>query len=584
MVFILPSVSIVTEPASSHSREIVLEGIPASGGIAIAHARILAEQEETSSETHELDDEEVEIEIERFTAALIEADKVLEQIEMMAREDVRDRAEIFEALRMMLSDPSLAEGVKNYIQKHRTSARMAINAEMGRLADIFSTMGDETMRSRAEDIRALQSHLISCLLKTPVNHHFHNDAVLVLSSLSPADTVLYARNKAAAFVLESGGINSHAAILARAFSVPMVACLKGIPNATRPHAPMIVDGYTGKVIIDPEPATIERYKQRKEELEAQRAQLGALRDLPAETRDGERIVIAANLDMIDELENAVENGAEEIALMRTEYLVMGRDTSVTMEEQLQYYRQLAERAYPLSVTFRLFDIGSEKLAGEVWGRSSSPLGLRGARLLLARREILERQVEAIMRASSMKNLRIMFPMVTSVEEVRELRRVVAEVCDRLRAEGVPFDEHVQIGTMIETPAAALIADALAAESDFLSLGTNDLVQYTLAVDRADDALQSYYDEFHPAVLRLIRATAIAAARARISLTICGELGANPLATALLIGLGLRRFSVQPLEQAALKLRIRNVDATEAYTLARRALRLPSGADVRELVR
>jgi phosphotransferase system enzyme I (PtsI) len=578
------SMSIVIEGSGTDSRtEHVLEGIPASGGIAIASARILAEEEEASTETHELDDEEVEMELVRFSAALVEADKVLEQIEMMAREDVRDRAEIFEALRMILSDPTLSDSINTYIRNHRTSARNAITTQMGGLAEIFTAAADETMRSRAEDIRALQSHLISCLLKTPVDHQFHNDAVLVLTSLSPGDTVLYARNKAAAFVLESGGINSHSAILARAFGIPMVACIKGAARYARPHAPVIVDGYNGKVIIDPEPATVERYRRRKEELEAQRAQLGTLRELPAETRDAERIAIAANLDMVDELANAMENGAEEIGLMRTEYLVMGRDTDVSMEEQLQYYRQLAERAYPLRVTFRLFDIGSEKLGGEIWGRSSSPLGLRGSRLLLLRREILVRQVEAIMRASTMKNLQMMMPMVTSVDEVLELKRVVFEVCERLRGEGIAFDENMKVGAMIETPAAAIMADALARGSDFLSLGTNDLAQYTLAVDRSDDALTSYYDELHPAVLRLVRASAVAAARAGIPITICGELAANPLATELLIGLGLRRFSVQPPELASLKHRIRGTDSARARELARRAIRLATGGEVREML-
>lgn len=561
--------------------ERTFDGIPASAGIAIADACILAQEEEISLEIHDLDDEEVEIEVERFHAAVLEADNVLERIELMAREDIQDRAEIFEALRMMLHDHSLGTAITDFIKTNRCSAHAAIKAEMERLAGIFTGTNDETMRSRAEDIRALQSHLIACLLKTPVNHNFNNDAVLVLSSLSPSETVLYARNKASAFVLESGGINSHAAILARAFGLPMVAGVRGIGRMARPHAPMIVDGYNGRVIIDPSPATFEYYQQRKSELEAQRARLGKLRDLPVETLDGEKMVIAANLDMIDEMATVTENGASEIGLMRTEYLVMGRSTDISVEEQLQYYRQLAERAYPLVVTFRAFDIGSEKLGGEIWGRSNSQLGLRGARLLLMRPEILERQVEALLRASSMKNIRLMFPMVSSAEEMRQLKAVVRKICERLRGDGVQFDEHMPVGAMIETPSAALTADALACECDFLSLGTNDLAQYTLAVDRADDALHDFYDELHPAVLKLIRATAVAANRAGIPLTICGELAANPLATELLIGAGIRRFSVQPFQLAALKLRIRSIDTREAFHRTRTALRLGTAAEVKD---
>jgi phosphotransferase system enzyme I (PtsI) len=579
------SLSILTSISDTVPRtEMVLAGIPASGGIAIGPARILAQVEEVSLEAQNLDDEEVLIELERFRAALAEADRVLGEIEIMAREDVSDRAEIFEALRMMLLDPSLTEAISTHISRNRSTARAAITARMGELAQIFANSPDETMRSRAEDIRSLQSHLITCLLKTPVNHHFQGDAVLVLTSLSPGDTVLYARNKAAAFVLESGGINSHSAILARAFGIPMVACVKDVAKLVRPHAPMIVDGYVGTVIIDPEPETIERYQRRKAELEAQRAQLGTLRDLPAETTDGERITLAANLDMVDELETAIENGAEEIGLMRTEYLVMGRDIDVSMEEQLLFYRQIAERAYPLTVTFRLFDIGSEKLVGEVWGRSNSPLGLRGARLLMTRRDILHNQIEAILRSSSMKNVRMMLPMVTSVDEVREFKKAVYDICEKLRQEGAQFDEHLQIGAMIETPAAALVVDSIIAECDFISLGTNDLAQYTLAVDRSDDALARYYDDLHPAVLRLIRVCAVAANRAKVPLTICGELAANPIATQVLIGLGLRRFSVQPLELGPLKMRIRGTDTTRAAARSREVLKLPTAGAVREMMK
>jgi len=325
---------------------------------------------------------------------------------------------------------------------------------------------------------------------------------------------------------------------------------------------------------------IAQYEARKSSLEVQRERYRAVRDLPAETADGERVVLAANLDMIDEMEAAIENGADEIGLMRTEYLVMGRDGDISMEEQLHYYRQIAERAYPMTVTFRAFDIGSDKLVGEVWGRSDSPLGLRGIRLLLVRQEVLRRQLEALLRASSTKNLRLMLPMVTSVDEVRHVKRIVEEIRAKLRSEKVAFDEYMPIGTMIEVPAAALTAETLAGESAFLSLGTNDLAQYTLAVDREDESLDAYYDELHPGVLRLIRHTIVAARRSGVPATICGELAANPLATGLLIGLGIRRFSVPPLQLGPLKMRVRSITTHEAFAWARAALRMPTAGEVR----
>lgn len=480
----------------------------------------------------------------------------------------------------MLHDPTLIEAIETEMRRTRMSADVAVVAEMSRLADILSASPDDTMRSRSEDMKALQNHLLACLSNSPLPSGVHHDAVLVMPMLSPREAVVYARGRAAAFVLEAGGINSHAAILSRSFGVPMVAGVRDVMSCIEADATVIVDGYTGRIVIHPDEDTLAQYRTRKHSLELQRERFRAVRDLPAETKDGERVVLAANLDMIDEIEASIENGADEIGLMRTEYLVMGRDGDISMEEQLHYYRQIAERAYPMTVTFRAFDIGSNKLSGEVWGRNDSPLGLRGTRLLLIRQEILRRQLEALLRASTTKNLRLMLPMVTSVDEVRHVKRIVEEVRAKLRTEKVMFDEYMPIGTMIEVPAAALTAEALAGESAFLSLGTNDLAQYTLAVDREDEALDAYYDELHPGVLRLIRHTVIAARRSGVPATICGELAGNPLATGLLIGLGLRRFSVPPLQLAPLKMRIRGVTTHEAFAWARAALRMSSAADVR----
>lgn len=556
------------------------DGVPASSGIAIGPARVIRLDHTNELDLRLLEPEDVQLEVERLRAALADADHELQQVEVLTREEVADRAGIFEALRMMLHDTQLVAAFEEHITGRRISAHAAIVAEMSRLAEVFTNSTDETMRARAEDVRALQTHLIACLSNSPLPSGVHHDAVLVMHTLSPRDAVIYSRGRAAAFVVEVGGINSHAAILARSFGVPMVAGVRNITQIVEPEQPIIVDGYTGRVIARPDAETIAQFAARKESLELQRERYRSVRDLPAETADGERVVLAANLDMIDEIEAAIENGADEIGLMRTEYLVMGRDGDISMEEQLNYYRQIAERAYPLTVTFRAFDIGSDKLAGEIWGRSDSPLGLRGTRLLLVRQEVLRRQLEALLRASSTKNLRLMLPMVTSIDEVRHVKRIVEEIRAKLRSEKVAFDEYMPIGTMIEVPAAALTADTLAGESAFLSLGTNDLAQYTLAVDREDESLDAYYDELHPGVLRLIRHTIVAARRSGVPATICGELGSNPLATGLLIGLGIRRFSVPPAQIGPLKMRIRSITTHEAFAWARAALRMPTAGEVR----
>lgn len=559
---------------------LTLDGGPASSGIAIGPVRIITLDHAAELEYRELAPEDLQLELDRFRAALKDADRELEHVENLTRQSVEDRSGIFEALRMMLHDASLVGAIEDDMRRRRVPAHAAVVAEMTRLAEMLGSSPDLTLRSRAEDVKALQNHLIACLSNSPLPSGVHHDAVLVMHTLSPRDAVIYARGRAAAFVLESGGINSHAAILARSFGVPMVAGVRNITRIVQTDEPIIVDGYTGRVIIRPDAESVAQYRTRKASLELQRERYREVRELPAETADGERVVLAANLDMIDEIETSIENGADEIGLMRTEYLVMGRDGDISMEEQLHYYRQIAERAYPMTVTFRAFDIGSDKLAGEIWGRSDSPLGLRGTRLLLIRQEVLRRQLEALLRASATKNLRLMLPMVTSVDEVRHVKRIVEEVRAKLRTEKVTFDEYMPIGTMIEVPAAALTAEALAGESAFLSLGTNDLAQYTLAVDREDEALDAYYDELHPGVLRLIRHTVIAARRSGVPATICGELAGNPLATGLLIGLGLRRFSVPPLQLAPLKMRIRSITTHEAFAWARAALRMSSASEVR----
>jgi phosphotransferase system enzyme I (PtsI) len=394
---------------------------------------------------------------------------------------------------------------------------------------------------------------------------------------------MYCRNKASGFALEAGGINSHAAILARAFNVPMVAGIRNLFDVVDHNDLIIIDGYAGIVIVQPRPETVTRYMQRKSDIDELRRSMAQVRFLPSRTTDDKRITLAANLDMVDEMDAAVENGAEEIGLLRTEYLVMGRDGDISMEEQLRYYQRLAERAYPRMVTMRAFDIGSEKLVGEIWGHNHNPLDLRGTRLLLARDQIFRRQVEAILRASTHKNLRLMLPMVISADEMRRARVFINDVRSELREQGVEFDEGMQIGAMIETPAAALTAGAIAAESDFLSIGTNDLTQYTLAVDREDESVAAYYDELHPALLQLIQLTISAANAANKSVTLCGEMAAHPLATGLLIGLGLRRFSVAPHELAPLKMRVRETSAEQAQEIAAQALRMGTGAEVRKLL-
>lgn len=570
--------------AVGNDAPVVFDGIPASPGIAMGVIHLLSSAVNSAVEEQRIQEFEIEIEIARFQAAVQAADDTLSQIEAMAREQVHDRAEIFEGLRMMLHDPALHDSICGCIRLRRMPALGAIRGEMAALAAQFSASPNLTIRSRAEDIHSLQEHLIAALRNAPTAHPLHNGALLAVETLSPGDAVLHARGGVSGFVLEAGGINSHAAILARAFELPMVVGVRDLFTRLQPGCRVIVDGYVGRVIINPDQTALQHYQLRKESLEAQRQRYRQIRDLPAETRDAERVILTANLDLMEEVEGALENGAEEIGLMRTEYLAMHRVAEISVEEQTHAYRKIAERAYPMTVNFRLFDIGSDKLLGNAWSSDSSPLGMRGMRLLMAHQDILHRQLESLLRASEMKNIRVMLPMVGSIEEIRGVKRMIAEIKQQLLAKRVPFDDYLPVGAMIETPAAALIAETLASECAFLSIGTNDLAQYTVAVDRANESVAAWYDEFHPAVLQLIRTSILAAHRVGVPITLCGEMAGLPLATGLLVGLGLRRFSVAPPQLGPLKMRIRSLSAAESRAWARAALRMPGPGEVRAYLR
>lgn len=563
---------------------LTFDGLPASGGIAIGLTYLLHNDEPLVQEQTVLDDEDVQIERERLASAFEGADRALAEVEALARRDVADRAAIFEALRMILADPVLRETIEERIVSERISARLAIHRTVAALSSRLVASTDPSMRQRAEDLHTIEAQLVAALHAAPVEHRFQHQAVLVLGTLLPGDALLHARNGAAAFVLETGGINSHAAILARSLGVPMVTGIAGALGHVAPHSTAIVDGHAGRIIINPSNEELGEYTRRQEALLERRRQLGALRELPAVTLDGRKVGLGANLDIAEEMAHAVESGADSIGLLRTEYLMMGRRTEMPVEEQTEVYQRVAERAFPLCATIRAFDIGSEKIAGEMFGARTTPLGVRGVRLLLRRPSMMEGQIEAVLRASTHRNLRLMAPMITTAEEMIEFRAAVERVADRLRAQGVPFDASMPVGAMIETPAAALVAEGIARACDFLALGTNDLAQYTLAVERTDEALAVLYDDMHPAVLRLIRATAIGAGRVGVPLSICGELAANLLATEALVGMGINAFSVPPYQLPAVKARIRSINVVEARRFAHTLLRVTSAAEARAACR
>jgi phosphotransferase system enzyme I (PtsI) len=392
--------------------------------------------------------------------------------------------------------------------------------------------------------------------------------VVIAEELTPADTALLDPTRVSGFATVLGGPQSHTAIMARSLGLPAVLGVAGLLGGAAPGTMVVIDGTNGRVVVNPSAKTLAEYEERQRELLRERRQLSRLARLPAETRDGVQILLQANVELQREVEHAREAGAEGIGLLRTEFLFMNREDLPGEEEQYRELKAFVEGMDGRPVTIRTLDIGGDKLAdslGDLFGQSANPaLGLRAIRLSLKRVELLEAQLAAILRAGAHGPTRILLPMISSVAEVRQVKTVLKRVRARLIRQGVKIDvEPPKLGVMIEVPGAALSADALAMESDFFAIGTNDLTMYTLAIDRSDEQVAHLYNPLHPAVLRLIQFAAGSALRARIPLCLCGEIAGDPRYTSLLLGLGIRDLSMSVSALPRIKQRIRNLDLREA---------------------
>ena len=426
-----------------------------------------------------------------------------------------------------------------------------------------------------EDIRALATRLVRNLTKTPVKPWslVPKGSVVVTGELSPADIAQLDRSRIAGIATMLGGAEGHTAIMARALGLPAVLGVPGLIDGVQPGQPMVVDGDTGHVVVDPSPATLAAYERRHAESVRQARRLARLSKQPAVTRDGIEVLLQANVELPVEMTLVKQAGAAGIGLLRTEFMFMNRDDIPGEDEQYQALRDMIEPMKGQAVTVRTLDVGGEKtsaaLMGDFGASASSALGLRGIRMSLARLDVFETQFRAILRAADHGHVRILLPMVSTVSEVRRAREVLGQAASRLKRRGFSVvDPLPPLGTMIEVPGAALAADSLAQVSDFFAIGSNDLTMYTLAIDRGDEQVARLYDPLHPGVLRLIQFSAEAALRARIPVSICGEMAGDPRYTALLLGLGLREFSMGASSIPRVKQRVRNLDLVAADHRAR----------------
>ena len=564
--------------------EQVFRGIGVSPGIAIGPAYLYA-RSDFKIKRRAIDEADVHEEVARFKRAVEKSEYELNKIASVAQEKLgAESAGIFEAQALMLRDSAVYDAVIDRIRQDRFGADYALRAVIDQHRQVLKASESAYLRERASDLLDLQDRIVRHLRRGTILSRVDPDAIVVAEKLTAADIVLFSRRNILGCAMDFGGATSHVSIMARALGVPSVVSMHGITGALEHGRPVILDGLQGLVIADPSPETLADYRARQARYERILEEQKELVPLPPETLDGHRVTLRANLEFHEELRLLDEYGAEGIGLFRTEILVLMRGrASLSEEEQFRIYKRVVEEVGAAGTTFRMLDLGGDKMLPLAHREHNPFLGWRGIRVLLDKPDLLLPQLRAILRASAYGDVRLLLPMVMAVSEVRRFRAVLEEVKAELREADVPFDEGVPLGIMIEVPAAALMAAHFASDVDFFSIGTNDLTQYVLAVDRGNDLVADRFDELHPAVLALIRQTVEAAHAAGISVGLCGELAANPRATPILVGLGVDELSASPAYLPEIKRIIRSMCLDEAQALAARALQAESADAVEAMV-
>jgi phosphotransferase system enzyme I (PtsI) len=548
----------------------VIEGIPASPGIAIGIA-LKYEKLKPKVVKKELKEEEVSGEIERFLMAIERSKSELRKILTLAVEKLGSKgAEIFEAQILMLDDKTIINKIIERIKEEKLNAEFIIQDEIEKYIKFMQDSGDDYLKERAHDLEDLKNRVIRNIQQQKWLSRFDTSRIVVAENLTPADTILFSRNQVLGYATDLGGMTSHTAILARALKIPAVVGLKEATKSIKTGDLVILDGYKGILIINPEQDVVEEYQNKIKRIAEFERKLEDFKFVPAVTIDGRKITILANIEFPEEVNEALESGAEGVGLFRTEYII-SNGTIPEEDEQFEEYLKVAEKVYPYKVVIRTFDVGGDKIFRDYHREENPFLGWRGIRIGLDKPEILLSQLRAILRASVKKNVWVMFPMVSSIDEVREAKKYINMAKAQLKEKNIPFDENIKVGVMIETPSSALMAKEIAREVDFFSIGTNDLVQYTLAVDRGNETVAKIFQEFHPAVLRLIQFVVESAQRAKIPVSVCGEMAADPFATVLLVGFGLDELSVAPKMIPEIKRIIKTIKFKDAKRISKRAL-------------
>ena len=562
---------------------LVLKGIPASHGIAIGTSFLFG-SEELLIPRRTITDADIPTEVMRFEEALIQTRHQILGIQRRLAEELdQEHAEIFNAHLLVLEDQSVHEEVLSGLKTQHLNVEAIFHDVIRRHLRAFARTNDEYLRDRTADIEDVRKRILRNLTgrQLDILEQLKEPVVVVAHALSPSETALMHKRHVLAFITDVGGRTGHTAIMAKSLGIPAVVGVEVATKRIERGVLVVVDGTRGEVVVDPDPETIRRYEVEQRRRQEINRQLLQLKDLPAETLDGHRVTLSANIEVPDEIPAVIAHGAEGIGLYRTEFFYMNRTDFPSEEEQFEAYKAVAEQLAPHPVIIRTVDLGGDKFLSplDLPTEMNPFMGWRAIRFCLARPDVFRGQLRAILRASAFGSLKLMFPMISGLEELQRAHEILQDVKQELTREGQSYASTMEIGAMIEVPSAALTCDLLAGLVKFFSIGTNDLIQYALAVDRVNEKIAYLYEPAHPAIVRLLKQIIDAGHQAGIWVGMCGEVAGEPALSLLLLGLGLDEFSVSPIQVPLIKKVIRSVEYRTAQAIAAQALQFRTGKEV-----
>ena len=572
----------------SRKKQIQFKGIPAAPGIAIAKVHVFGTEDIVPRE-HKITDKEVPHEIERLREAFKHTRREILAIEKKISKEIgTEHGRIFSAHLLVLEDSVLVQEVIAKLKRRKKNIESVFADVLNRYINVLSEASDEYLRDRISDITDVGKRILRNLLGAEKKNleEIEEKSIVVAYDLSPSDTAMMHKGRVLGFVTDIGGRTSHTAIMAKSLEIPAVVGLETITDVVKNDDILIVDGIHGVVIVNPTKKILEKYQEEKKKYEVLEHELVELKTFPGQTLDGKKITVAGNIELPEDVVSVLSHGAEGVGLYRTEYFYMNRRDLPSEEEQFNAYKSVAMRIKPDCVVIRTLDLGGDKFLSQLEiPREMNPfLGWRAIRFCLARPAVFKTQLRAILRASVYGNLKLMYPMVSGIGEFRQANVLLEDVKKELRSQKVPFNKDISVGAMIEVPSAAITSDILAKEADFFSIGTNDLIQYALAVDRVNEKIAYLYEPTHPAVLSLVKTIIDNGHKEGIPVALCGEMAGDISLTMILMGLGLDEFSTSPIAVPEIKKIIRSINFKDAQIIAEKALEFDTGKEIQEFAK